>query len=180
MHRLCPFSRSSGYKKCGRLLWNVHKRFTMALGGAIGAQVRSRITPLSWLISSQSRLLDVHGSRFPRLAGSIAQALILLWDAVRALGSAASTRDVGLHELEKFCSRVQGLLPSSHDAMDVDAEANEHIPLSSIYPNPTREEMYLEARDAFFWRGDHHRCGARAPRQHRACPREASGSRIGA
>ncbi|KAJ6585296.1 midasin nuclear AAA ATPase [Mycena capillaripes] len=93
-------------------------------------------------------------SRFPRLAGSTAQALICLWEAVRALGSAASTRDVGLRELEKFCTRVQRLLPSSHEAMDVDVDASGTIPLSSIFPNPTlREEMYLEARDVFFGAG---------------------------
>ncbi|KAJ7625290.1 midasin nuclear AAA ATPase [Mycena polygramma] len=108
------------------------------------------------LLSSPTpeELKTIIDSRFPRLAGSIAQALIRLWEAVRALGSAASTRDVGLRELEKFCTRVQRLLPSSHDAMDVDVEANEHIPLSSIFPNPTlREEMYLEARDVFFGAG---------------------------
>ncbi|KAJ7797645.1 P-loop containing nucleoside triphosphate hydrolase protein [Mycena olivaceomarginata] len=82
-------------------------------------------------------LKTIIDSRFPRLAGSTAQALIRLWEDVRALGSAASTRDVGLRELEKFCTRVQRLLPSSHDAMDVDQDAN----------------VYLEARDVFFGAG---------------------------
>ncbi|KAJ7132921.1 midasin nuclear AAA ATPase [Mycena filopes] len=94
-------------------------------------------------------------SRFPRLAGSTAQALIALWDAIKALGSAASTRDVGLRELESFCTRVQRLLPSSHDAMDVDSDSSaQTLPLSTIFPNPTlREELYLEARDVFFGAG---------------------------
>ncbi|KAF7364926.1 Midasin [Mycena venus] len=97
-------------------------------------------------------LKTIIDSRFPRLAGGTAQALIRLWDAVRALGSAASTRDVGLRELEKFCTRVQRLLPSSHDAMDIDQD--DVLPLFSIFPNPTlREDMYIEARDVFFGAG---------------------------
>jgi midasin len=61
---------------------------------------------------------------------------------------------MGLRELEKFCTRVQRLLPSSHDVMDVDRDASVIMPLSSIFPNPTlREEMYLEARDVFFGAG---------------------------
>ncbi|KAJ7264443.1 hypothetical protein B0H12DRAFT_1209400, partial [Mycena haematopus] len=99
-------------------------------------------------------LRTIIDARFPRLAGSTAQALIHLWQAVRALPSAASTRDVGLRELEKFCTRVQKLLPSTHDAMDVDRDTGGFIPLSSIFPNPTlREEIYLEGRDVFFGAG---------------------------
>ncbi|KAJ6530392.1 midasin nuclear AAA ATPase [Mycena vulgaris] len=99
---------------------------------------------------TQGELKTIIDARFPRLAGNAAQALIGLWDAVRALGSAASTRDIGLRELEKFCTRVQRLLPSSHDAMDVDVDPT----LPSMFPNPTlREEMYLEARDVFFGAG---------------------------
>ncbi|KAJ7432805.1 P-loop containing nucleoside triphosphate hydrolase protein [Mycena galericulata] len=108
------------------------------------------------LLSSPTpgELKTIVDSRFPRLAGNSAQALIGLWESVRALGSAASTRDVGLRELEKFCARVQRLLPNTHDAMDVDMDASDAVPLSSIFPNPTlREEMYLEARDVFFGAG---------------------------
>ncbi|KAJ7029287.1 midasin nuclear AAA ATPase [Mycena alexandri] len=102
-----------------------------------------------------SELETIILSRFPRLARNTAQALIALWDAVKALGSAASTRDVGLRELENFCTRVQRCLPSSHDAMDVDSDTSaEILPLSTIFPNPTlREELYLEARDIFFGAG---------------------------
>ncbi|KAF8139191.1 hypothetical protein K438DRAFT_1996249 [Mycena galopus ATCC 62051] len=111
------------------------------------------------LLSSpmSDELQTIIDARFPRLAGSTAQALIRLWEAVRALGSAASTRDVGLRELEKFCTRVQRLLPSAvHDAMDVDQDPSGAAlsNLFSIFPNPTlREEMYLEARDVFFGAG---------------------------
>ncbi|KAJ7156010.1 midasin nuclear AAA ATPase [Mycena crocata] len=108
------------------------------------------------LVSSptQDELRTIIDARFPRLAGAAAQALIALWESVCALGSAASTRNVGLRELEKFCTRVQRLLPSSHDAMDVDVVTGATLPLPSIFSNPTlREEMYLEARDVFFGAG---------------------------
>ncbi|KAJ7673557.1 hypothetical protein B0H17DRAFT_1208374 [Mycena rosella] len=101
---------------------------------------------------TQDELKTIIDARFPRLAGRGAQALIGLWEAVRALGSAASTRDIGLRELEKFCNRVQRLLPNttSHDAMDVDVD----VTIPALFPNPTlREEMYLEARDVFFGAG---------------------------
>ncbi|KAJ7717676.1 midasin nuclear AAA ATPase [Mycena metata] len=81
-------------------------------------------------------------ARFPRLARDTARALIALWDAVKALGSAASTRDVGLRELESFCTRVQRLLPTSHDAMDVD------LPASADLSNSTSKQ-----RDIFFGAG---------------------------
>ena len=92
--------------------------------------------------------------RFPRLAGNAGQAFISLWDSVRALGTVASSREVGLRELEKFCVRVNNLLPSSHQSMDIASDTNDIVPLSSIFPNPTlREDMYLEARDVFFGAG---------------------------
>jgi midasin len=92
--------------------------------------------------------------RFPRLAGNAGQAFISLWESVRALGTVASSREVGLRELEKFCVRVNNLLPSSHQPMDIAGDTNDSVPLSSIFPNPTlREDMYLEARDVFFGAG---------------------------
>ncbi|KAG6819694.1 hypothetical protein H0H93_009563, partial [Arthromyces matolae] len=111
------------------------------------------------LISSPTsvELRTILDSRFPSLAGSANFALIRLWEAVRTVGPAASTRDVGLRELEKFCTRIQRLLPSSYQPMDMDTDdstTSACIPLSSLFPNPTlREEMYLEARDVFFGAG---------------------------
>ncbi|KAJ7274262.1 hypothetical protein C8J57DRAFT_1595285 [Mycena rebaudengoi] len=87
-------------------------------------------------VPSRRRVVAADG-----LAGATAQALIRLWDAVRVLGSAASTCDVGFRELEKFCTRVDRLLPSSHDTMDVDSDAN--TSLSSLLPNPTLREGHL-------------------------------------
>ncbi|TFK52493.1 P-loop containing nucleoside triphosphate hydrolase protein [Heliocybe sulcata] len=86
-------------------------------------------------------------ARFRRLAGAPARAVIRLWEAVRALGNAPGARVVGVRELEKFCSRIENLLPSSYQSMNLEEDAG----LSVIFPNPTlREEMYLEARDVFF------------------------------
>ncbi|KAH9939218.1 hypothetical protein B0H21DRAFT_780622 [Amylocystis lapponica] len=90
-------------------------------------------------------------AKFPRLSGVSAMGLIHLWDAVRALGPAASTRDVGMRDLEKLCMRVNSLLPLSYQSMDLDLES---ASLSVVFPNPTlREDMYLEARDVFFGAG---------------------------
>uniref|UniRef100_D8PXL7 Midasin n=1 Tax=Schizophyllum commune (strain H4-8 / FGSC 9210) TaxID=578458 RepID=D8PXL7_SCHCM len=91
-------------------------------------------------------------ARFPRLRGAAANGFVALWDAVRALGPAASARDVGMRELEKLCARVERLLPRSYepsDMMDVD-----NVGLPSLFPNPAfREDVYLEARDIFFGAG---------------------------
>ncbi|KAG5638685.1 hypothetical protein H0H81_011065 [Sphagnurus paluster] len=103
---------------------------------------------------SPEELRTIFDSRFPRLAGNATQALIHLWQSVKALGSAASTRDIGLRELEKFCVRVQRLLPASHHPMDMDTDDTTRQAFPSIFPNPTlREDIYLEARDIFFGGG---------------------------
>ncbi|KAG5350591.1 hypothetical protein C0989_010243 [Termitomyces sp. Mn162] len=100
-------------------------------------------------------LRTILDSRFPRLAGNPNLATIRLWEAVKSLGPAASTRDIGLRELEQFCTRVQRLLPSSYQSMDVDMDDSATpLPFSSIFPNPTlREDIYIEARDVFFGAG---------------------------
>ncbi|KAI0916947.1 hypothetical protein AcW2_007206 [Taiwanofungus camphoratus] len=94
-------------------------------------------------------------AKFPSLSGAAAQGLIRLWEAVKALGPAASTRNVGLRELENLCVRVQSLLPSSYQPMDVDVTSEQStVLLSTIFPNPSmREDIYLEARDVFFGAG---------------------------
>ncbi|KAI0754666.1 midasin [Daedaleopsis nitida] len=92
--------------------------------------------------------------KFPRLAGLPAQALINLWDDVRALSSPGSTRDVGLRELERFCTRVSSMLPTNHQLMDIDEDATQPTNLAQVFSNPTvREEIFLEARDVFFGAG---------------------------
>ncbi|KAI0314077.1 hypothetical protein OF83DRAFT_1165344 [Amylostereum chailletii] len=87
--------------------------------------------------------------RFPRLTGAAASAIIALWLAIKSLGSATSARTVGLRELEKYCARVNAVLPSSYQAMDLD---NASLPV--VFTNPSvREDLYLEARDVFFGAG---------------------------
>ncbi|EGN98495.1 hypothetical protein SERLA73DRAFT_110025 [Serpula lacrymans var. lacrymans S7.3] len=93
-------------------------------------------------------------AQFPKLAGSTAQALIELWGSVRSLGSTASVRSVGLRELEKFCHRIETLLPPNHQPMDIEFTPGGPAILTSVFPNPTiREDIYLEARDVFFGAG---------------------------
>lgn len=101
---------------------------------------------------SAQELQTIVDAQFPRLAGSAACALIRLWQAVRALGPAASAREVGMRELHMFGVRVNNVLPSSYQGMDLDLDAD--APLSAIFPHPTlREDIYLEARDIFFGAG---------------------------
>ncbi|KAI0693224.1 midasin [Cytidiella melzeri] len=92
--------------------------------------------------------------RFPRLSGSVGRALIGLWDAVRQLGSTSSVRDIGMRELEKLCLRVDKLLPSSYQPMDVDYHESQPSTLPSLFANPTiREDIFFECRDVFFGAG---------------------------
>ncbi|KAI0328990.1 midasin [Cubamyces sp. BRFM 1775] len=101
-----------------------------------------------------SDLRMIVNTKFPRLAGAPAHGLINLWEGIRALGTPASTRDVGLRELERFCTRVSALLPSSYQSMDIDEDPAQPTDLSQVFPNPTvREDIFLEARDVFFGAG---------------------------
>ncbi|KIP09693.1 hypothetical protein PHLGIDRAFT_86293 [Phlebiopsis gigantea 11061_1 CR5-6] len=93
-------------------------------------------------------------TKFPRLAGLVAEGLIRLWEAVRSLGSTASAREVGVRELEKLCVRVVKLLPSSYAPMDLDTADNSALELPSILPNTAlREDIFAECRDVFFGAG---------------------------
>jgi len=92
-------------------------------------------------------IIDV---RYPRLSyGGISSAIIRLWEDIRRLGSVASTREIHLRELEKYCARLHNLVPSTPQAMDVDEAM-----LGSLLPNDSsREEFFLIARDVFFGPG---------------------------
>ncbi len=96
----------------------------------------------------------IFDERFPRLAGTASEGLIRAWDAVRSLGPSASTRDIGLRELDKLCSRVNNILPASYLAMDIDVDENRNDLLSVAFPNTTlREDIYFESRDVLFGSG---------------------------
>lgn len=93
-------------------------------------------------------------TRFPRLAGPVAESQIRLWEAIRDLGSTASTRDVGMRELERLCLRIQKILPSSFFPMDADSTTDGSSALAVIFPNAViREDMLAECRDVFFGAG---------------------------
>ena len=93
-------------------------------------------------------------AKFPRLAGAAGEGLVRLWEAVRDLGTASSVRDVGLRELEKICRRVDYLLPSSAQSMDVDIAEATSLTLPVVFPNVSiREEILFEVRDVLFSSG---------------------------
>ncbi|PBK75109.1 midasin [Armillaria solidipes] len=99
-------------------------------------------------LPSTEDLVTMIDSKFPRLAGSAARAFICMWESVKALGTSASTRDVGMRELQKLCVRIDRLLPTSHQPTLL--PGNKH-PLSDIFTGTTfREHIFLEARDVFF------------------------------
>lgn len=105
---------------------------------------------------SPEELRRIVNTKFPRLAGATCVAIIELWNSIVKLGSQTSGRDIGIRELLKFCQRIDRLLPSSYQPMDVDGtwEEGPAPTFAEIFPNPTlREDMYLEARDTFFGSG---------------------------
>ncbi|TCD70746.1 hypothetical protein EIP91_001775 [Steccherinum ochraceum] len=105
------------------------------------------------VVSSPSHqdLRIIFDAKFPRLAGAASEGLIRLWEAVCALGTASSVRDVGLRELEKICRRVDNLLPRNTQSMDVDVSDTTDQVLSTIFPNVSiREDILFEIRDVLF------------------------------
>jgi len=106
---------------------------------------------------AQDELRIIIASSFPKLSGPAAWGIIMLWNAMKAVGSTITDREIGLRDLRKYCSRLETLLPTSYLPLD----AVTSIPqvdciglLVSVFPNPTlREEMFLEARDVFFGAG---------------------------
>ena len=93
-------------------------------------------------------------ARFPRLAGPVGGGLVQVWDAARQLGKTASSRDIGVRELQKLCARVDKLLPPSYQPMEVDFDNSRPPSLSSLFPNSTiREDIFFECRDVFFGSG---------------------------
>lgn len=93
-------------------------------------------------------------SRFPRLGAPLARAIIQIWAGIQRLGTTASSRSVGLRELEKYCRRVETLIPSSYSTTNADSSNQDIISISTLFPNLSfREELFLEARDVFFGAG---------------------------
>lgn len=102
-------------------------------------------------------LQTIVDTKYPRLAGRAGESIVNLWESVLRLGSQRSGRDIGIRELLKICQRIDKLLPSSYQAMDVDSVGSSESHLASwaeLFPNPSlREDIYLEARDVFFGAG---------------------------
>lgn len=100
---------------------------------------------------TEDELVTIVNGKFPRLRRRGTRAIVHAWADVRALKSIPGTRQVGIHELETWCRRVENLLPPDPDT---NMEADEDISLERLFPHiGIREEMYLEARDVFFGSG---------------------------
>lgn len=92
--------------------------------------------------------------RFPQFGELLARAIIQIWAGIQRLGTTASSRPVGLRELEKYCRRVEAIIPSSHSSTNVETSNQDVIHVGSLFPNLSfREELFLEARDVFFGAG---------------------------
>lgn len=105
---------------------------------------------------AREELQTIIDASFPKLSGSTAWGIVMLWCAIKAVGSTTTDREIGLRDLRKYCSRLEGLLPASHrPSSDPSRIQVDHIGvLVSAFPNPTlREEMFLHARDIFFGAG---------------------------
>lgn len=103
---------------------------------------------------SSDEIKTIIESRFPKLGKPLARAIIQLWVGVQRLRTMASTRPVGLRELEKYCRRVEALISSTHSSMIVETPNQDDIPIATLFPNLVfREELFLEARDVFFGAG---------------------------
>lgn len=113
----------------------------------LGSHKFSEVIVTTPLLEELSTIID---SKFPRLIGSVAQVFIKMWDAIRLLGTPSAGREIGLRDLEKFCYRVDRMLPT-HRTMDISMDQNQNITMSDIFPHSEiREDLYLEARDVFF------------------------------
>ncbi|KAF8630919.1 hypothetical protein AX17_005277 [Amanita inopinata Kibby_2008] len=119
-----------------------------------------------WEVVIESPTLEelktILDAKYAKLRGEPARSLISLWEEVRALGPAPGAgagggREVGVRELEKFCLRVESLLPDSFQfstTVDENPTDTPILPLSAIFSNPTlREDIFSEARDVFFGAG---------------------------
>ncbi|KIY74066.1 P-loop containing nucleoside triphosphate hydrolase protein [Cylindrobasidium torrendii FP15055 ss-10] len=91
-------------------------------------------------------LQEIIGRKFPRLCGGPTAGLLQMWNEIRALGTASSMRQVDLRDLERFCTRIDALLPPSFQHSETISPD-----LAGCFPNThVREQMFLQARDIFF------------------------------
>jgi midasin len=106
---------------------------------------------------THEELHTIIAASFPKLSGPVAWGITILWNAIKAVRSTATDREISLRDLRRYCSRLDAVLPTPYLPPDVDASQIQmsHVGvLVSVFPNPTlREEMFLEARDVFFGAG---------------------------
>ena len=96
---------------------------------------------------SDEDILAILSASFPRLPQQVTATLVDIWQRLRPLsniGGPVKGRDIGLRDLEKWCSRVQRNLPS-----DAALAALLQSP-AGVFANPVlQDEILLEASDTF-------------------------------
>jgi len=104
---------------------------------------------------SQTEVEQVVNQKFPRLSGKTSRAVTKLWQDICATANNFPSlgRGIGIRELERFSARVNRLVPTSSDGMEVDGVEGD-VFLSSVFTHVNlREEVFLYARDVFFGAG---------------------------
>ncbi|KAI9508874.1 midasin nuclear AAA ATPase [Russula earlei] len=158
---ICTFEWKEGVlaraMRTGRwvVLQDADKGSTEVLG-SLKALVESMCIG-KWIGGRAKLAIPGRGELFPKLLGPATLGIVMLWDAMKAVGSTTTDREIGIRDLRKYCSRLEALLPSSYHPVDPVTsltESGDAGVLVSVFPNPTlREEMFLEARDVFFGAG---------------------------
>jgi len=98
---------------------------------------------------------QIMNQKFPRSSGRTSRAVTKLWQDICATANSFPSlgRGIGIRELERFSARIDRLVPTPSNGMEVD-DIEEDASLSSIFTHVNlREEIFLYARDIFFGAG---------------------------
>ena len=104
---------------------------------------------------SQTEVEQIINQKFPRLSGKTSRAVTKLWQdtCVAANDFPSLGRGIGIRELERFSARINRLVPTSSDGMEI-GDVEEDASLSCVFTHVNlREEIFLYARDVFFGAG---------------------------
>ena len=96
---------------------------------------------------SEVDVLRIMSVKYPKVPESVATTLVSIWRAVReelSTRKKSKGRDVGLRDLDKWCARVAGSLPSDPSIQALESAGG------SLFANPAfQDEVLLEACDIF-------------------------------
>jgi midasin len=90
-------------------------------------------------------LVSIVEQRFPKLVRPVSLAIVEFWQEMKdAAKGLTKSKDIGMRDLDKFCARLEQLLPS------ISPSAPSYS-FTHLFPNHiVREDIILEARDVFF------------------------------